>query len=297
MLDALDDQAIFASRHTACASRSRPTHTSSGRSSSRAATSASSRSTARSTISRSAARAAFLSLAFILEEGLPIADLERDRLGEARGRDAGVSIVTGDTKVVERGHGDQMFINTTGIGVVPAGVELGSARIRPGDASCCRGRSAITASRSWRTATGSSSDRARERLPPRSSPATRCSEWSGGACDARSDPWRSRAPATRSPTRRRSASRPTRRRSRRPRFGRLRAARARSALVANEGKLVAFVAGGRRPARAVMRDHPFGRNAATSVFHYRAPRHGLLPFGGRRRAVVMLAGEQLPRIG
>ncbi|HEX4454916.1 MAG TPA: hydrogenase expression/formation protein HypE [Kofleriaceae bacterium] len=76
-----------------------------------------------------------LSLAFILEEGLPIADLRRviESARRAAAR-AGVPIVTGDTKVVERGHGDQLFINTSGIGVVPAGVRLGSAHVRPGDA-------------------------------------------------------------------------------------------------------------------------------------------------------------------
>jgi hydrogenase expression/formation protein HypE len=76
-----------------------------------------------------------LSLAFILEEGLPLADLRRvvDSARAAAAR-AGVPIVTGDTKVVGRGSGDQIFINTSGIGRVPPGVELGSARVRPGDA-------------------------------------------------------------------------------------------------------------------------------------------------------------------
>jgi hydrogenase expression/formation protein HypE len=81
------------------------------------------------------ARPLALSLAFILEEGLPIADLRRviESARRAASR-AGVPIVTGDTKVVGRGAGDQIFINTSGIGVVPTGIELGSARVRPGDA-------------------------------------------------------------------------------------------------------------------------------------------------------------------
>jgi hydrogenase expression/formation protein HypE len=54
------------------------------------------------------------------------------RMGQAA-RQAGVRIVTGDTKVVERGAADQMFINTAGVGVMPAGVELGPGRIEPGD--------------------------------------------------------------------------------------------------------------------------------------------------------------------
>jgi hydrogenase expression/formation protein HypE len=81
------------------------------------------------------ARPIALSLAFILEEGLPIEVLERvvasTRAAAAR---AGVPIVTGDTKVVGRGCADRLFINTSGVGVVPAGVSLSSARVRPGDA-------------------------------------------------------------------------------------------------------------------------------------------------------------------
>ena len=77
----------------------------------------------------------WLSAAFILEEGLAIADLAAivARMAAAA-RTAGVTIVTGDTKVVERGRGDGLTITTAGIGVVPAGVDLGPHRIRPGDA-------------------------------------------------------------------------------------------------------------------------------------------------------------------
>jgi len=81
------------------------------------------------------ARPLALSLAFILEEGLPLADLRRiiesARAAAAR---AGVPIVTGDTKVVGRGSADRIFVNTSGIGLVPPGVELSSRRVRPGDA-------------------------------------------------------------------------------------------------------------------------------------------------------------------
>ncbi|NVB83438.1 MAG: hydrogenase expression/formation protein HypE [Kofleriaceae bacterium] len=81
------------------------------------------------------ARPLALSLAFILEEGMPLADLRRIVESARRAADrAGVSIVTGDTKVVGRGSGDQVFINTSGIGIVPAGVTLGSAQVRAGDA-------------------------------------------------------------------------------------------------------------------------------------------------------------------
>jgi hydrogenase expression/formation protein HypE len=81
------------------------------------------------------ARPLALSLAFILEEGLPLADLRRVVESARRAAErAGVAIVTGDTKVVGRGSGDQIFINTSGIGVVAPGVRLGSAEVRAGDA-------------------------------------------------------------------------------------------------------------------------------------------------------------------
>jgi len=76
----------------------------------------------------------FLSAAFVIEEGLPIATLAR--IAESMGRaaeEAGIEIVTGDTKVVEKGKGDGVFINTTGIGRVHPGASLSAAHARPGD--------------------------------------------------------------------------------------------------------------------------------------------------------------------
>ncbi|HKE21605.1 MAG TPA: hydrogenase expression/formation protein HypE [Bryobacteraceae bacterium] len=81
------------------------------------------------------ARPLALSAAFILEEGFSLADLRRvvDSMAQAAAR-AGVSIVTGDTKVVERGSGDGVYINTAGIGLVAEGVNLSASNARPGDA-------------------------------------------------------------------------------------------------------------------------------------------------------------------
>ena len=75
----------------------------------------------------------FLSCAFIIEEGLPLSDLERvaDSIAEAAGR-AGVQVVTGDTKVVERGRGDKLYINTAGIGYLKH-PGLSTKNLRPGD--------------------------------------------------------------------------------------------------------------------------------------------------------------------
>ena len=76
----------------------------------------------------------YLAAGFILEEGLALADLARIVESMARAAsEAGVPVVTGDTKVVERGKGDGIFITTTGVGVLPDALELGGARVRPGD--------------------------------------------------------------------------------------------------------------------------------------------------------------------
>ena len=75
-----------------------------------------------------------LSVAFVLEEGLPLADFHRILCSmEATAKHAGVRVVTGDTKVVGRGQCDGIYINTSGIGVVPAGRDLGAHRIAAGD--------------------------------------------------------------------------------------------------------------------------------------------------------------------
>jgi hydrogenase expression/formation protein HypE len=76
-----------------------------------------------------------LSASFVLEEGLPLAELQRVALSMGRAaREAGVPVVAGDTKVVQRGKGDGVFIATTGVGALPASRRLGAALLRPGDA-------------------------------------------------------------------------------------------------------------------------------------------------------------------
>ena len=80
------------------------------------------------------ARPLALSVAFILEEGLPMDELWRIVRSLSRAaEDASVSVVTGDTKVVERGKGDGLYINTSGIGVIPPGIEITPSRARAGD--------------------------------------------------------------------------------------------------------------------------------------------------------------------
>jgi hydrogenase expression/formation protein HypE len=85
-------------------------------------------------LAMSGATPLYLSAAFILEEGLAVDDLRRVvESMRAAAEQAGVQFVTGDTKVVDRGKGDQVFITTTGIGLVPEGVHISADRARPGD--------------------------------------------------------------------------------------------------------------------------------------------------------------------
>lgn len=86
------------------------------------------------------ARPLFLSAGFILEEGLAMDDLWRivSSMADAA-RAAGVAVVTGDTKVVDRGKGDQIFINTSGVGVVQPGVSIAPTNVRAGDAVLLNG--------------------------------------------------------------------------------------------------------------------------------------------------------------
>jgi hydrogenase expression/formation protein HypE len=80
------------------------------------------------------AKPLYLTAGFILEEGLPLADLERVVASMAKtAAEAGVCIVAGDTKVVDRGNADQLFVNTAGIGVVPPEVSISGANAQPGD--------------------------------------------------------------------------------------------------------------------------------------------------------------------
>lgn len=76
----------------------------------------------------------YLSLSLVIEEGLPVADLQRVVTSIQKAtEEAEVKVVTGDTKVVNRGSADKLFINTAGIGTVPTGVDISGSRARPGD--------------------------------------------------------------------------------------------------------------------------------------------------------------------
>jgi len=85
-------------------------------------------------LATSGARPMYLSLSFIIEEGLSLKELEKVvNSVRATAGEAGVEIVTGDTKVVTRGSADKLFINTAGVGVIPEGVNISGSNAKPGD--------------------------------------------------------------------------------------------------------------------------------------------------------------------
>ena len=85
-------------------------------------------------VATSGANVKYLSVGMVLEEGFPMDDLRRICATIAEtAREAGVHIVTGDTKVVNRGHGDGIYINTAGVGLIPVGRDLSGAYCKPGD--------------------------------------------------------------------------------------------------------------------------------------------------------------------
>ncbi len=85
-------------------------------------------------IAMSGAKPLYLSAGFILEEGLPMETLGEVAASMAQAaKEAGVQVVAGDTKVVNKGHGDGIFINTSGFGIIPEGVDISAKNARPGD--------------------------------------------------------------------------------------------------------------------------------------------------------------------
>jgi hydrogenase expression/formation protein HypE len=251
------------------------------------------------------AKPLYLSASFILEEGFPLADLQRiaQSMGAAA-RDAGVKIVTGDTKVVERGKADGVFISTAGIGCAPGGIELSGDRARPGDAILVSGTLgdhgvAIMSSReNLQFDTEIVSDSAALHG------LTACMI---AACGPQlrlmRDPTRGGLAATLNEIAHQSGVGIRIEEDTLPIRPQVAAACELLGLdplfVANEGKLVAFVAPeAADDLLAAMRAHPLGRDAAR-IGHVVADNHRFVQmatsFGGGR-IVDWLSGEQLPRI-
>ena len=246
----------------------------------------------------------YLSAAFILEEGLPIADLVRIVASmRAACAEAGVELVTGDTKVVDRGKGDGVFITTTGIGLVPDGRALSAAAARPGDRILVSGPIGDhgVAILSVREGLEFETELASDTAPLHElcaallevCPATRCMRdpTRGGLASALCE----LAAASRVGARLDEAAIPVRRE--------VRAACELLGLdplqVACEGRLVAIVpAADADRALAALRAHPRGRDAAL-IGEVVAEDPGVVVMTSRlgsTRMVTPLAGEQLPRI-
>ncbi len=252
----------------------------------------------------SGAKPLYLSAGFILEEGFPLADLKRIvESMAAAARAAGVPIVTGDTKVVEQGKGDGVFITTTGVGVVANGIELSGANARPGDAILVSGTLgdhgvAIMSQRenlSFETTIESDSAALHTLTAAmlEAVPTIRCLR----------DPTRGGLATTLNEIARQSGVGMMIQEAALPIRPEVDAACEFLGLdplyVANEGKLIAICPQADAPALLeVMRAHPLGANAAI-VGTVHADEHHFVQmetaFGGRR-VVDWLTGEQLPRI-
>ena len=255
-------------------------------------------------VAMSGARPLYLAATFILEEGLPLAELARVVASMARAsREAGVPVVTGDTKVVERGKADRMFITTTGVGVVPDGLELSGDRARPGDAILVNGTLgdhgvAIMASREnldFGTPVVSDSAALHDLVAAMVA--------SGADLRCLRDPTRGGLAATLNELAQQSGVGMLIDEVRLPLREGVRACCEFLGLdplnVANEGKLVAICApDDAERLLAVMRAHPLGAEAAIVGTVIEDAHHFVqmdTAFGGRRM-VDWLSGEQLPRI-
>jgi hydrogenase expression/formation protein HypE len=251
------------------------------------------------------ARPVALSAGFILEEGLPMEDLWRvARSMREAAAEARVPIVTGDTKVVDRGKGDGIFINTTGLGRIPAGIEIDPTRARPGDVVILSGAIAdhgiailsVREGLQFQTEVKSDSAALHELVGAILAAGGRGvhvlrDPTRGGVASALNEI----ASAARAGIRLEEAAIPVREEVR----GACEILGLDPLYVANEGKCLALVA--REKAEEVlsaMRADPRGRNAARigEVVEEHQGKVVLRSRIGGSRVVEMLSGEQLPRI-
>jgi hydrogenase expression/formation protein HypE len=246
-----------------------------------------------------------LSVGLILEEGFRMEDLWRvARSVGAAAREAGVRVVTGDTKVVDRGKGDGVFINTSGIGVVPEGVDVGAHRIRPGDAILVSGPvgnhgvAILSLREGLEFETVLESDSA-----PLHGLVADLRDGLGGDLHALRDPTRGGVASALVELARAARVGMTLEQARIPLDETVRGACEILGLdplyVANEGKLLAFVDGSRaEKARDLLRARPLGRGAEIIGRVVEDPRGRVVQRStvGGTRVVEMLSGEQLPRI-
>lgn len=249
------------------------------------------------------ARPLYLSIGFILEEGLSLGDLRRIvRSAAQAAREAGVVIVAGDTKVVDRGAADGVFINTAGVGVIPEGVALSPQNIRPGDAVLVSGTVGDH---------GIAVMAQREGLGLSTPLMSDCAPLNGlaeavvacGGVRVMRDPTRGGLATTLVELAQAGGVGLEIQESAVPVNDAVRGACELLGLdplyVANEGKLVAIVAADCADAAlAAMQAHPLGRDARVIGYatQAQAGRVVLKTILGVSRVVEMLTGEQLPRI-
>jgi len=251
------------------------------------------------------ARPLYLAASFILEEGYPLGDLRRivDSMAAAA-RAAGVPIVTGDTKVVEKGKGDGVFISTTGVGALPPGVHVGGDRARPGDVVLLSGTigehgvAVLSQRESLEFETTIRSDSAALHTL-----VAAMLDAAPTAVRVLRDPTRGGLATTLNEIARQSGVGMMLQEAAIPVRPEVEAACELLGLdpmyIANEGKLIAVCAPDEAPSvLAAMRAHPLGQ-AAAQIGIVAADTHRFVQmetrFGGRR-VVDWLSGEQLPRI-
>lgn len=254
----------------------------------------------------SGARPLALAAAFILEEGLPVEELRRvaRSVGEAAAA-AGVPVVAGDTKVVERGKADRLFITTAGVGLRPPGLELGPERMRPGDrlllsgAIAEHGLAILTA----RGDLALEADVASDTAPLHGLVAAMLAAAPPGAVRVMRDPTRGGLATVANELAAASglgivldeAAIPVRA----PVRGACEILGIDPLYVANEGKLVAVVAPeAAGSVLAAMRAHPLGRDAC-DIGEVRSEPAGVVAMRtavGGTRMVDVLIGDPLPRI-
>jgi hydrogenase expression/formation protein HypE len=250
------------------------------------------------------ARPLYLAASFILEEGFPLADLQRIVASMARtAKEAGVPVVTGDTKVVEQGKGDGVFITTTGIGVAREGLTLSGDLARAGDKILLSGTIGDHGMAILSQREGLSFD-----APIVSDTAAlhgliAAMLDSGAAIKTLRDPTRGGLATTLNEIAKQSGVGMMLHEAVIPVNAPVEAACEFLGLdplyVANEGKLIAICAAqDAERLQAVMRAHPLGAQAAV-IGEVQADAHGFVQMTtklGGRRVVDWLAGEQLPRI-
>ncbi|WKZ33616.1 MAG: hydrogenase expression/formation protein HypE [Thermodesulfobacteriota bacterium] len=247
----------------------------------------------------------YLSASFIIEEGLPMDELERVVASMAKtALDAGVMIVTGDTKVVERGKGDKLFINTAGIGRISGSLDLAPSGIKPGDSVIVSGTmgdhgiAILTHREGIRMETPVESDCA-----PLHTLAKAVLEAAPSGVRAMRDPTRGGLATVLNEFAASSGRSISVREDDIPVKEAVRGACEILGFdplyLANEGKLVAVVSKESTDAALdAMRSHRYGRDAAVIGTVEEGPKARVLieTSIGNRRILDMLSGEQLPRI-